>query len=919
LSLLLLLVGGLGACSASPEPNQGEGYKAFVNAGAEQSVPPELLLALSYQATRWQDPARAGEHAHHASEAAEPGEVGSLLMGELEAPRRYGIMGLSELELSRASQILGLSFEAIANDSKLNIKAAAAVLAEEAAKMMGPDFADKMSLEDWRDVIASSSGFEPELAIDYADEVMSLMRDGAGRQLESGEVIELVGNETLPPVFADEGEGLSRSSQRLTAASSVVDRVRAANSGNYNHGRSRAVDLIVIHTVQGGYSGCISWFQNPTAKVSAHYVVRSSDGEITQMVDEGDTAWHVRSSNSHAIGIEHEGYISDAAWYTDAMYRKSAALVCDIAKRHGLPLDRQHIMGHVEIPGNSHTDPGRYWDWDKYMSLVRSACGDSGASSSAGGSSTGSGSSAGTSTSTSTSTGSSASYTLEGLVFVQGHTSQRIPGATVTVAGKSAVTNSAGYYSVKVPAGSHSITASASGFQARSIRRGVSSDGVWGSIGLPYESTSSTSSNGSSGTSGSTTSTGSSVGAGNTGRGEIVGVVYASPSASQRIAGAHVRLSDGRSVSSDSEGYFSFSVPTGSYTVTASQTGFVTNSHSRTVKAGAKVWASVGLARQQAQSAAMGQLVGVVYEAPVTSRRLAGASVTLSNGQRTLTDASGMFRFEVAPGSYSLSASATGYLPRSHSRSVRANQETWGSLGLSPVPSGGAVGKVIGVVYASPSSSQRIPGASVWTSSGQRTTANASGVYTLSEVPAGPVQVFASAPGYRDGAVDRVVKSAGQVWASVPLTKVSTPVGAEGNGKPLPRPDPKALPQSGQGTGPIPDFQLLAPIQWTTAGSNPTFVWEGVPEMDPATDSFLIGVFEEQDEEATYFAVEATEPLVSAGTGIEGALGVSCAATELSLASPLPLAPGRYGWVVVIVDAEGVERFVSNIDTFIIE
>lgn len=27
-------------------------------------------------------------------------------------------------------------------------------------------------------------------------------------------------------------------------------------------------------------------------------------------------------------------------------------------------------MGHSEVPGNDHTDPGPYWDWDYYMSLV---------------------------------------------------------------------------------------------------------------------------------------------------------------------------------------------------------------------------------------------------------------------------------------------------------------------------------------------------------------------------------------------------------------------------------------------------------------------------------------------------------------------------------------------------------------------
>jgi len=55
------------------------------------------------------------------------------------------------------------------------------------------------------------------------------------------------------------------------------------------------------------------------------------------------------------------------------MYRASAALTAEICKRYGIPRDRRHIIGHVEIPGARHTDPGRFWDWNRYMALVAAA------------------------------------------------------------------------------------------------------------------------------------------------------------------------------------------------------------------------------------------------------------------------------------------------------------------------------------------------------------------------------------------------------------------------------------------------------------------------------------------------------------------------------------------------------------------
>ncbi|MER5326931.1 N-acetylmuramoyl-L-alanine amidase, partial [Streptosporangium roseum] len=57
-------------------------------------------------------------------------------------------------------------------------------------------------------------------------------------------------------------------------------------------------------------------------------------------------------------------------WFTDAMYRSSAALTRNIADRYGIPKDRAHIVGHVEVPGNDHTDPGPNWDWTRYMQYV---------------------------------------------------------------------------------------------------------------------------------------------------------------------------------------------------------------------------------------------------------------------------------------------------------------------------------------------------------------------------------------------------------------------------------------------------------------------------------------------------------------------------------------------------------------------
>lgn len=166
----------------------------------------------------------------------------------------------------------------------------------------------------------------------------------------------------------------------------------AAAACNFSSRAGTPVSAVTIHTVQGSYSGCISWFQNCSASVSAHYVLRSSDGQVTQMVLESDKAWHVGTENPYTIGLEHEGYIDNPSWYTSAMYASSAALVSDITNSgygidpirtawwpwtastnynaSSIPGSCSKIKGHQHYPNQTHTDPGINWDWNRYFKLI---------------------------------------------------------------------------------------------------------------------------------------------------------------------------------------------------------------------------------------------------------------------------------------------------------------------------------------------------------------------------------------------------------------------------------------------------------------------------------------------------------------------------------------------------------------------
>ncbi|MEV4917667.1 N-acetylmuramoyl-L-alanine amidase [Streptomyces tirandamycinicus] len=160
----------------------------------------------------------------------------------------------------------------------------------------------------------------------------------------------------------------------LDHAGAVWTAASGANWRRADRPDDYTIDRVVIHVVQGSYRTALKVFKDPGHGAATHYVV-GGDGRVAQMIRELDVAFHAgnRDVNERSIGIEHEGFVDRPEDFTDAMYASSARLTAGICARYGIPVDREHIIGHVEVPGTDHTDPGPHWDWDRYIPMVRQA------------------------------------------------------------------------------------------------------------------------------------------------------------------------------------------------------------------------------------------------------------------------------------------------------------------------------------------------------------------------------------------------------------------------------------------------------------------------------------------------------------------------------------------------------------------
>lgn len=109
-------------------------------------------------------------------------------------------------------------------------------------------------------------------------------------------------------------------------------------------------------------------------RVSAHCLI-NREGDITQYVNFNEMAWHAGISsfqgrekcNEFSIGIELEG--SNNQPFTQAQYRSLAALTRQIM-RHYPQITAERIVGHSDIAPDRKIDPGQYFDWDYYRSLL---------------------------------------------------------------------------------------------------------------------------------------------------------------------------------------------------------------------------------------------------------------------------------------------------------------------------------------------------------------------------------------------------------------------------------------------------------------------------------------------------------------------------------------------------------------------
>ena len=413
---LLPVFGTAHAAEPAPAAN-GILQQAFTDAAAQYQVPRSVLLGVSYLESRWDShqgmPSVTGGYGPmHLTDARTAlrdypqrsvGDGANDGRGDTSRPMTTtatttapaGAADLAALPadlttLDRAASLTGLPAAALRQDAVTNVEGGAALLADTQRRLGEPLSADPA---DWYAAVTRYSGATDQATgAAFADDVFDVIRQGQARTTDTGQAVTLTAAPSLAPAAGQAARtGLKQTNAAGTECPPGVgcewvpapyQDIGGGDYGNYDiadRPNDEKVDTIVIHDTEGSWATSLKLVQDPTY-LAWHYTVRSADGHIAQHLKTKDVGWQAGNwyTNAKSIGVEHEGFLTDpGTWYTESMYRASARLVKYLAAKYHVPLNRQHILGHDNVPAPTtsyisgmHTDPGPYWDWGHYMALL---------------------------------------------------------------------------------------------------------------------------------------------------------------------------------------------------------------------------------------------------------------------------------------------------------------------------------------------------------------------------------------------------------------------------------------------------------------------------------------------------------------------------------------------------------------------
>ena len=393
---------------------------AFTAAAAEFHVPVPVLMAVSYQETLWEshqgEPSATGNYnvmgltsvsvgdlvpAGAAGKQADLAAAGDTAAPAAPLLSRFETVDTSAPALhtlDAAAALIKQPDAALRGGMQQSVRGGAALLASYEQDLDGglPTSAAR-----WYGAVAQySQGTDALAQTQFADRVYATIASGAARTTDDGQAVALAAEPSVKPVVPAAlrpGAAAGRTVARGLAAAPVPARpcdagtatglgscalVAAAVGNGVPADRpadGSVIRYVVLGSTDGSAASAVSTAATRGVGATAHYVV-SATGAVTQQLSTHNIGVLAGndSVDAHAVDIETENYLlRSGSWISEQEYASSADLVRNLARRYGIPLDRDHVLGQDDVPyatvgqvSDRRSDPGPYWDWGHFLALL---------------------------------------------------------------------------------------------------------------------------------------------------------------------------------------------------------------------------------------------------------------------------------------------------------------------------------------------------------------------------------------------------------------------------------------------------------------------------------------------------------------------------------------------------------------------
>jgi hypothetical protein len=355
IGVLVAAVGVAGARNSPAAPAVSDQRQREITAAAsEYGVPAPLLVALAgtlsgFGATT--DPAVDGGHGlfRLADRTAGLDGRGGIADTRIAQVRALAGADPASRTLAAAAALTGAPAARVQDVPADSARAAAALLRSYARDATGGTL--PTSLVGWYGAVARFATGDAMTGRAVADDVFVLLKTGMPATVVAGQRFSIA---PRPDAAVPAAPG-----QAVTGECPATCRLVPA--AGYRSGDRTGVRDVVVSTAPAGYTATIAAAQRASARWSPHYVVRASDGAVTQTVLLRDVAWDAGNPavDADSVGIAVEANPSPAA------YRSVAGLLRWLTGR-GLTLDRQHVLGAGEVAGAPVTLQAGF-DWGRVL------------------------------------------------------------------------------------------------------------------------------------------------------------------------------------------------------------------------------------------------------------------------------------------------------------------------------------------------------------------------------------------------------------------------------------------------------------------------------------------------------------------------------------------------------------------------